>query len=71
MRQAIIYRGEDNYWVVEVPSLPGCVSQGKTRQEALENVREAIALYIEELEARGEDVPGDYGPIDVETVSAA
>ena len=71
MRQVIIYRGEDNYWVVEVPSLPGCVSQGRTRQQALENIREAIALYIEELEAHGEDVPGDYGPIDVETVSAA
>ncbi len=71
MRQVIIYRGEDGYWVVEVPSLPGCISQGKTRQEALENIREAIALYIEELVARGEEVPGDYGPIDVETVSAA
>ncbi len=71
MRQVIIYRGEDGYWVVEVPSLPGCISQGRTRQEALENIREAIALYIEELVARGEEVPGDYGPIDVETVSAA
>ncbi|MCZ7541370.1 MAG: type II toxin-antitoxin system HicB family antitoxin [Anaerolineae bacterium] len=71
MRQVIIYHGEDDYWVVEAPSLPGCVSQGKTRQEALENIREAIALYIEELRANGEDVPGDYGPIGVETVSAA
>ncbi len=71
MRQVLVYRGEDGYWVVEVPSLPGCVSQGKTRQEALENIREAIALYIEELVARGEEVPGDFGPIDVETVSAA
>lgn len=71
MRQVLVYRGEDGYWVVEVPSLPGCVSQGQTRQEALENIREAIALYIEELVARGEEVPGDFGPIDVETVSAA
>ncbi len=52
MRQVIVYRGEDGYWVVEVPSLPGCISQGKTRQEALENIREAIALYLEELSNR-------------------
>jgi len=52
MRQAVIYRGQDGYWVAECPSLPGCVSQGKTRDEAIENVREAIRLYIVTL---GED----------------
>ena len=52
MRQVVIYRGQDGYWVAECPSLPGCVSQGKTRDEAIENVREAIRLYIVTL---GED----------------
>jgi predicted RNase H-like HicB family nuclease len=58
MRQVLVYRGEDGYWVVEVPSLPGCVSQGKTRQEALENIREAIALYLEELSSRNGKMRG-------------
>ncbi len=50
MRQVIIYRGEDGYWVVECPSLPGCVSQGKTKEEAVVNIREAIRGYIAALE---------------------
>ena len=57
MRQVLIYPGEDGYWVVEVPSLPGCVSQGKTRDEALANIKEAIDVYIEALEEDGLPVP--------------
>jgi len=38
---------EDGLYVAEVPSLPGCISQGKTTDEALENIKEAIALYLE------------------------
>ena len=57
MRQVLIYPGEDGYWVVECPSLPGCVSQGRTRQEALANIKEAIVLYIETLEDDGMPVP--------------
>jgi predicted RNase H-like HicB family nuclease len=57
MRQVLIYPGEDGYWVVECPSLPGCVSQGKTREEAIVNIREAIALYIEVLEDNDRPVP--------------
>ncbi|MGL4879518.1 MAG: type II toxin-antitoxin system HicB family antitoxin [Waterburya sp.] len=49
-RQVLLYPGEDGYFVVEVPSLPGCISQGKTRDEALSNIEEAISLYIEVLE---------------------
>jgi predicted RNase H-like HicB family nuclease len=59
MRQVIIYPGEDGYYVVECPSLPGCISQGKTRLEAIENIREAIQLYIEVMEERGLPVPPD------------
>ncbi|HRW48313.1 MAG: type II toxin-antitoxin system HicB family antitoxin [Caldilinea sp.] len=57
MRQVLLYPGEDNYWVVECPSLPGCVSQGETREEALANIREAIDLYIEALEEDRLPVP--------------
>lgn len=42
-----IERDEDGMWVVECPSIPGCVSQGKTKDEALENVRDAIRLCLE------------------------
>ena len=48
---------EDGVFVAEVLSLPGCVSQGASRDEALTNIREAISLYIESLEERGEPVP--------------
>lgn len=40
-------RDEDGMWVVECPAIPGCVSQGKTREEALANIREAIQLCLE------------------------
>ena len=59
MRQVILYPGEDGYFVAECPSLPGCISQGKTREEAIENIREAIQLYIEVLEEMGQPVPID------------
>ena len=39
MRQVVIYPSEDGYWIVECPSLPGCVTQGETKQEALVNIR--------------------------------
>jgi predicted RNase H-like HicB family nuclease len=57
MRQVIIYPGEDGYFVAECPSLPGCISQGKTREEAIANIREAIQLYIEVMEEKGQPVP--------------
>ena len=58
-RRVLLYPGEDGYVVAEVPSLPGCVSQGKSRDEALANVRTAIALHEEVLRERGEPVPDD------------
>ena len=57
MRQVVIYRGEDGYWVAECPSLPGCVSQGKTKEKAVANVKEAIEGYIEALKEDGLPVP--------------
>ena len=50
MRQVILYPGEDGWLIAECPSLPGCLSQGKTRSEAIANIREAIELYMKVLE---------------------
>jgi predicted RNase H-like HicB family nuclease len=57
MRQAIIYPGEDDYWVAECPSLPGCISQGETKEQAIQNIREAVDAYIAALEEDGLPVP--------------
>ena len=46
-------RDEDGVWVAECPSIPGCVSQGKSREEALDNIREAIAACLEVRAERG------------------
>ena len=59
MRQVILYPGEDGFWIAECPSLPGCISQGKTREEILKNIKEAIELYIEVMIEDGEPVPED------------
>jgi len=59
MRQVLIYPGEDGYWVAECPSLPGCVSQGSSREEAITNIKEAIQGYIEALEEDGLPVPAE------------
>jgi predicted RNase H-like HicB family nuclease len=55
--RVLIEQDEDGMFVAEVPSLPGCISQGRTRTEAVENVKEAIAAYLESLEAHGDPVP--------------
>ena len=60
MRQVVIYPGEDGYWVAECPSLLGCISQGKTKQEAVANIKEAIEGYIGSLEEDGLPVPEEH-----------
>jgi antitoxin HicB len=55
--RVLIEEDEDGIFVAEVPSLPGCISQGRTRNEAIENAKEAIAVYLESLEAHGEPIP--------------
>jgi len=57
VRQVIIYPGENGYWVAECPSLPGCISQGKTKEEAIANIKEAIRGYIAALEQDNLPVP--------------
>jgi predicted RNase H-like HicB family nuclease len=58
---AILEREVDGGFVVSVPALPGCVSQGDSRQEALSNIREAIELYIEDCREAGDPVPEEAG----------
>ncbi|MFM7474180.1 MAG: type II toxin-antitoxin system HicB family antitoxin [Microcystis aeruginosa Ma_MB_S_20031200_S102] len=55
--RVLIEQDEDGIYVAEVPSLPGCISQGNTRFELLANIQEAIALYLESLEAHNEPIP--------------
>jgi len=48
-----IDRDEDGVWIVECPSIPGCVSQGSTKEDALENIRDAIKLCLQVRSERG------------------
>ena len=57
MREVILFHGEDGYWVAECPSLPGCISQGKTKGQAIENIKEAIEGYILALKDDGLKIP--------------
>lgn len=65
---AVFEREPDGGYVVSVPALPGCVSEGDTREEAIENIREAILAYVEALRKVGEPVPEDVG---CETIEVA
>jgi len=51
--KVVLEPSEDGGYTVYVPSLPGCISEGETIEEALANIREAIALYLEPLEEEG------------------
>ncbi len=53
----MIERDETGYYVAEVPALPGCLSQGKTREEAIANIKEAIEGWLEVMEAKNSAVP--------------
>jgi predicted RNase H-like HicB family nuclease len=57
----ILEQEPDGQYVAVVPALPGCVSQGATRQEVMANVREAIELYVEDCIAAGDPVPSEAG----------
>ena len=66
MRQVILIPdSESGGFTVTVPSLPGCLAEGDTYEEAMTNIRDAIALYIEDLIADGDPVPEDMAPIQV------
>lgn len=63
--RVVLHQDEDGIFVAEVPTLPGCISQGATRSEAVRNIGEAIAGYLESLKQHGDPVPP---PIDEEVV---
>ncbi|MEX0785623.1 MAG: type II toxin-antitoxin system HicB family antitoxin [Dehalococcoidia bacterium] len=60
---------EGRGYTVRVPALPGCVTEGRTRVEAIENAREAIAGFIEALRKAGEPVPEETAPVELATVA--
>jgi predicted RNase H-like HicB family nuclease len=66
----VLEREQDGGYVVSVPALPGCVSQGDTRAEALKNIQEAIELYVEDCREAGDPVPTEAGKefVEVEAV---
>lgn len=71
MRYTVVLEQEDDGgYVVSVPALPGCVTQGNSRAEALNNIREAIALYIEDCREAGDPVPTEAGKEFVEVEAA-
>lgn len=70
MRHVLLYTDEEGNWIAEVPSLPGCHSDGKTREEALERVKEAIEVYIEALEQDHIEVPDEYANLELVTIEA-
>ncbi len=56
----IIHPGEDGFYIADCPALPGCLSQGKTEKEALKNIKEAIALWLEvEADKHAHEIPKD------------
>ncbi|MEM8834559.1 MAG: type II toxin-antitoxin system HicB family antitoxin [Planctomycetota bacterium] len=61
MRQVFLHQDEDGVWIAEVPSLPGCRSDGDTVEEALVNIRDAMNTWIEWMRERGEPIPDDPG----------
>ena len=67
----VLQREPDGGYVATVPSLPGCVSQGDSREEALVNIREAAELYIEDCLEAGEAVPSEAGREFVEVTTGS
>jgi len=61
MRKVILTPAEEGGYIVEVPSLPGCYSQGDTYDEAIENIKDAIEGFIESMKKHGEAIPEEDG----------
>ncbi len=66
----ILTVGEDGYIVAEIPVLPGCISQGRTKEEALANIKEAALLCLESAQEEGWSPPLDYTVEEVEVAAA-
>lgn len=70
-RQVIIYTDENGEWCSSCPSLPGCHSQGNTREEAIANIHDAIDAYVEALEADGLPIPPENEHREIVTLDVA
>ncbi|MBN1191209.1 MAG: type II toxin-antitoxin system HicB family antitoxin [Dehalococcoidales bacterium] len=65
----IVRPGEDGYFVAEIPVIPGCISQGKTREEAITNIKEAALLCLECQKDEGWTIPGQCFVEEIEVVT--
>ncbi len=63
--QVVLEQDEDGFWVAEVPAMPGCLSQGNTREEALDNVREAIEGWLEVMQSKSAPAQGELVEVTV------
>ncbi len=61
-RFTVVLTPDEDSYMIMVPALPGCFTQGTTREEALAHAKDAISLYLEQLAAEGEPVPDDTVP---------
>ncbi len=61
-----VEQDENGIYVAECPALPGCVSEGKTKEEAVENIKDAIQGYVESLKKHNESVPPSTGEVVIE-----
>ena len=66
--RVVIEQDEDGNYIVQCPAFPGCISEGKTREEALANIKDAILGYLESLRKHGEPIPP---PIEEEMVEVS
>ncbi len=69
MRYTVVIESSPNNYAAYVPDLPGCVATGRSREEALTEIREAIALHIESLREHGEPVPQPQATTEVVEVA--
>ena len=67
IRKILIKPGESGFWIAECPSLPGCISQGHSKDEAIQNIKEAIQGHIEVLKQEDRPIPID----NIETITLA
>ncbi len=66
MRQVVLYPDlEDGGWIAEVPSLPGCITQGETKEEVLVNVRDAIDCWLDGAQQTGLPIPEESFGVEV------
>lgn len=72
MRYTVVLEQEpDGGYAVSVPALPGCISQGDSRPDALANIREAISLYLQDCRDAGDPIPTEAGKEFIEIEAAA